>query len=759
MIRSKRECMCILTIVMMVHRGGALAMDKAAPSDAARLIAREWGAAGDGTTNDTSHIRRMLDAIGDTPTTLVFDRGVFVVDSLSFPDTLLLLFAEGGQLAVNPGERVEINGRIDAGMQRLFSGEGTVSGRIKNLHVYPQWFGATGDGVHDDADAMRQAADLAATAIGRTLFVAEGVYRLQSTVSFRCNVENRGLFVIDLEIDEDRTEYCNDLFLPTHYPKHTPEVRFVADHPEQELNAARFMGIQEGDMTLPAYRDVPLADGSGHIDIEEGGVVRFYSADFFSSRNIRKGAEYYDRNDICRVVSGRGEVFPEFAFSYARPSDAAPWDEKAGYVKGDYCTFEGEIFKATWASGPSTEFRHRHLGEVAIGSVRPNPASDSTYHAYIYRDGTPDSILIWRRVCTRVWYRPKDTPMTVNGLRIEVRLKNHGGETKRIAAGAVSVSRSNMTFNNLRICVRDREATMSWLLESCDCVNNEFNNGYFSGATSAHLGYNILNSNVASFRYNHCISTNSRKGMDGRHGKNIHVSGGYYNIIDDHYGRNYVIRDITLSGLSVYVPNDSTPQADLQNWYFGPRAAISFNGANFHIQNITLAASAGNVMGARSDVGDLYGIIVLRDVDIRGNDGEVQLFRHSISPDFDYAHDVKVPARLVMENITLENPGGIRLLLGTGFGERPYGSVYVRNATVSSIFSASPNARFNECAFVRCSFSVTEDARFHFLNCVFSGNNHGVTADNVGIAKGNTATMDAECSFPLEYRSKVDYRQ
>lgn len=209
----------------------------------------------------------------------------------------------------------------------------------------------------------------------------------------------------------------------------------------------------------------------------------------------------------------------------------------------------------------------------------------------------------------------------------------------------------------------------------------------------------------------------------------------------------------------MYVPNDCTPQADLQNWHFGTRAAISFNGAHFHIENITLARGSGNVLGARSDIGDLYGTIVLRDVDIRGNNGEVQVFRHSINPSFDYAHDIKVPARMVIENITLENPGGIRLLLGTGFGARPYGPVHVRNATVSTVFSASPDTRFSECVLEGCSFDVTEAARVYFLNCVFIGKNQGLTAGNVGIARGNTATLDAECTFPLDYLNEGAYRR
>ena len=758
-MRTQFSVICLPLLVFLLTLGLVPFHTAAALEGGAERDMRALGAAADGETDDTGHFVQALEAIGDSTATLVLAGGIFAVESLVFPSNVTLAFRDGGQLAVATGHEIEINGRIDAGIHPIFSGPGIVAGNVQNLHVFPQWFGAVGDGRHDDARALQQAADLAAGAMGRTLFVPEGEYLFTRDIAFRCNVENRGLFVIELEIDEDRTTFCNDLFLPTHHPKRAPNLRFVPDHAEQELDIEPFYGIREGDVTLPAYREVPLADGSGHVDLEEGGVLRFYSSDFFSSRAVRKGAHYYDKNDICQIVSGRGAVFPEFAFDYSAPPDAEPWSEEAVYTKADYCSLDGEIFKATWPSGEGTSFRHRHLGEVEIGPVPPNPGSASTNHNFTYEDGTRDSILLWRRVGTRVWYRRKDIPTTVNGLRIEVRLLDHGGETKRISAGAATVSRSNMTFNNLEISVRDREATMSRLLQSSGCVNVEFNNSYFSGATSAHLGYNILNSNVANFRYNHCISTNARKGMDGRHGKNIYVTGGYYSIIDDHYGRNYVIRDVTLSGLSVHVPGDSTPQADLQAWRFSPRTALAFNGANFYLQNITVIGGRGGIMGARGDIGDFYGNVVLRDVTVRDNDGDVRLFNHSIREGFDYAHDVKVPTRLTIDNITLENPGGVRLVLGSGFGERPYGTVNVRNVPIMGVFSASPSTNFTECTFLGCDFTVTENARINFRHCMFEGENTGLEAANVGIATGNAAHKDAECSFPISYVNTADYSE
>ncbi len=726
----------------------------AASADAQVVDVGAAGAARDGVTDDTAHFEKALAAIGDESGTLDINGGRFLVGSLSIPPNVTLAFRTGGQLVVAQGATLEINGGVDGPPVQIFAGEGTVTGNVDVEQVVPQWFGAKGDGEHDDAQAIQRAADFAADATGRTLLIPEGEYLFHRSITFRCHLECRGLFIKSMTIDESRTTFCNDLFLPTHYPHSDAQLRFAPDHPAVALDPGAFFGIEEGELKVPTHRNVPLADGSGTIDLAEGGTLRFYSSDFFSSRRVRKGAHYYDRNDIVQIVSEHGDVSPEFAFSYVTPPDAPEWNPESEYVKGDYCSYKGEIFKATWASGPGSGFTHRHLGSVDIGPVPPDPRSATTHHAYAYEDGTRDRIAVWRRVRMSVWYRPNDAPLTVNGLRIEVRLEGHEGKVKRINAGAISVTRSNMVLNNLEISVRDREATMSSLLRSSRCVNNVFNKGKFSGATSAHLGYNIANSNVAHFQYNDCTSTNSRKGLDGRHGKNITVDGGFYNVIDNHYGRNNTIRNVTLTGESVRVPGDSTPKADLQNWHFAPRSAMAFNGANFHVEAVTVLGGRRGILAARSDVGDLYGTIVLRDVVVRENKGDVVMFRHTVSPDFDFASDVGVPDKLLIENVRLENPGRLGMILGRGFQDRGgYGPVHVRNTgPIGNVFTASRDTSFTGCKLEGSEFTATPDARVNLRDCVLAGKITGLDKANVGVAEGNTAKPGAEVLFPLEYR-------
>ncbi len=711
---------------------------------------RDYGAAGDGVTDDSDAFRRTLAEVGEDGARFRIPNGSYLIDGITFPNNVTLEFSGGGQLVVPDSGNVRINGSIDAGIVQIFSGAGSVTGRIDNLQVFPQWFGAQGDGQHNDAPALQRAADLAASSMGNTLFIPDGEYLFLDDIVIRSNVESRGLLVKQIEIDEERTDLY-PFYLQRHYPTFNPHIIFAPDHEEQELSAEYFYGVEEGQFELPVYRDVPLANGNGTVDLAEGGTIRFYSSDFFISRNNQKGDQYYDRNDISQIVSGRGDIFPEFAFSYPVPPSPAEWSEEEEYVKGDYVTYGGELFKATWASGEGSLFEDRYLGRVEIGPVPPDPGQSTTGYGFTY-DGVEDAMNIWRRVDTRVWYRQKDRPLTVNGLRVELRLENHDGETKRVNAGAVNVTRSNMTFNNMEITVRDPEASVARLLNTRRAVNLEFNNGYFSGATFHGLGYNISNGNVANVRYNNTISTNSRKGLDGSNGKNITVTGGFFNVIDNHYVRNILIRDAVISGLSTYVPGYVTPEADLQGWEFRPRRPFSFAGGNIHIENVTIADGTPGIFSVRGDTPNMYGTVILRDITINRNEGDVSLFSHSINPDFNFFSEVRVPDRLIIEDVRLNDPGRLNLTLGRGFEDETYGLVEVRNSgPVGEVYTSASPLVFTNCSIDNSEFVPEPGALVNFRNCTFSGRNTGLSEENIGAATGNIKIKGTNMSFPANY--------
>lgn len=764
-----RHLLLILTCFILPLAVVSCAQWQVTSEDSDTINIRDAGAVGDGVTDNRTAFEQILSQMPQDGIRILIPSGHYRVGDLTFPEQATLVFRNGGRLVIDEGGEVVINGTIEAGIEQIFAGDGTVSGQPKNLQVFPQWFGARGDGVQNDSPAIQNATDLAAGSMGNTLFIPDGEYLFHDDLRFRSNIDSHGLFIKEIEIDEERTSFSYFTFVPTHFPKNNPNIYFLSDHEEQELAIEPFFGVQEGDFSLPVYSEVPLRDGSGTVDLAEGGTIRFYSSDFFSSRNNQKGDQFYDRNDISQLVSGRGDIFPELAFSYEKHPQARSWSSERVYQKGDYVTRGGELFKCVWPSVPGEVFEDRYLGDAGIGPVAPRQGEATTRHRLVYADGSEDDITLWRRVETRAWYREKDRPTTVNGLRVEVRLVNHDGETKRISGGVVTVNRSNMTFNNLELTVRDRDATFGRLLNSSGVVNLEFNSGYFSGATYHGLGYNILNTNVANIRYNNTVSVNSRKGLDGRHGKNITIQGGHFNVIDDHYGRNYVIRDVVLSGRSTWIPGYVTPDADLQAWHFETVRAFGFAGVNFHAENITinqtggripeertemeeLYGAIGGVLSVRSDIGDLYGRVVLRNITILENEGDVRIFNHTIEPTFDFAGEVRVPDRMIVEDIVLERPGNMLFEFGAGFEEGSYGPVEIRNTgPIGDIYSTSRSLTFSSCVFRNATFEVKDHSLVHFSNCTFYGSNTGLDAASIGSARGNRRGQGSAVDFPINY--------
>ena len=691
---------------------GLFVFSQAIIAATAGLDPRDFGAVGDGLQDDAPYLAEVVAEASAQDVPVILHNGTFRVSSLEVPAGVQLRFGKNASLAIDEGGVLDINGRIDAGLTPILLGKGRIVGSPDVERVNPYWFGAIGDGESNDSLALQRAAAMAARSSGRTLWIPEGEFVFNEDIEIRSDVVAHGVLVKELEIDESRTEFSYQLYLPSHYLVSDAKVRFAPDNEPVELDFNEFAGIREGDFSLPVYQDIALADGSGSIDLEERGTLRFHSTDFFTSRRVRAGDRWYEKHDMVQVVSSRGDIFPEFAFDYTHPESAPEWEAERSYSKGDYVSRGGRVFKATFPSGPSSNYVHSHLGEVAIGSVAPDPAQETTLLSFEYGDGTSDIMRMWRRVENRVWYFGVDRPVKVQGLRVELRLKYPSVETYRIRGGAVVVNRSNITFEDVQVTVRDSNALMSRLIHSQHSANVEFRNCYVSGATSPHLGYNFLNFNIANFRFYDCISTSSRKGMDGRHAKNVRVEGGFYNIIEDHYGRNFIVRDVTVTGMSVDVPGDSTPEADISAWEFQPRRPFGFSGANLLIENATVHQAAGGILGGRADTGDLYGDITLRNIVVRGNTGDVNVFMHAKAGDFDYASEVKSPSLLLIENIRLENPGKLNFpRIGGGFEGGSYGPVLIRDSgPIGYVHSASARLEIRDSVLSETRFDIEEGA-------------------------------------------------
>jgi hypothetical protein len=111
-----------------------------------------------GSTFTNTTLQATITAIGATRKTVFLPPGTWVISAnLTFPTTLDLVIPSGALLDINPGVVVAVNGGLIAPPVRIFAGTGTVTFGTHTDTVYPQWWGATADGVTDDAPAYQAA--------------------------------------------------------------------------------------------------------------------------------------------------------------------------------------------------------------------------------------------------------------------------------------------------------------------------------------------------------------------------------------------------------------------------------------------------------------------------------------------------------------------------------------------------------------------------------------------------------------------------
>ena len=597
---------------------------------------------------------------------LRIDKPLKLSASATVPEAVELEFTGSGMLELAAGTTLTVNGSLRAGERQIFGGSGRVAGAVKVPYVLPQWFGATGDGRRDDSGALQRAADLARTSTARKLMIPQGIYRVENSIKFRCNIDNYGVLRVPIEPDEEKKSEFSNTYMTAYPVRKNLLISIVPDQEPVELDPAAFGEIRAGDFKLKRFADIPLArDPEKKITLETGGTLIVSGTDFFTSRLNMKGDEFYTPNDVALVVSPQGDVFPEFCFNY-RASDgkAEAWSETKTYQRGDYVTVAGELFKASYPSGPDTGYTHPFKGKAAIGPVSPALGERKKL---VYPDRSEDSIRLWVKVTRSIRYVPPQVPLTINNLRIEGFMENGSAGFKPVYAALFANTRSSVTYNRLQIAGVDRQMMLSTLFTVANCAGVTVNDSMFSGATFQGLGYNILHNNAAHIVYNNCVSLNARKGMAGRHGKNITVNGGFYNVIDDHYGMNYTIRDAELNALSVNVPGYCTPKIDLEKWTFAPSHALVFAGGNITIDNCRIR-NAESIFLNRVDVGDLFGTITLRNVAVDAP-RDFTIFSYRTLADFDYAHRVRTPARLVIDNVVATGPGRGRFRFDNNTGD------------------------------------------------------------------------------------------
>jgi len=125
--------------------------------------------------------------LGQGPATVKITGTEAVESDVTIPSGVRISFEMGGCCDVKEGVTLTIAGPVEAPIARIFSGGGKVvfePGSVEQ--VYPQWWGARGDGKTDDAPAIQSA--IASLPRGGTVKFLNGTYRVGETIRFHSGI-------------------------------------------------------------------------------------------------------------------------------------------------------------------------------------------------------------------------------------------------------------------------------------------------------------------------------------------------------------------------------------------------------------------------------------------------------------------------------------------------------------------------------------------------------------------------------------------
>ncbi|WP_158560359.1 right-handed parallel beta-helix repeat-containing protein [Paenibacillus contaminans] len=141
---------------------------------------RAFGATGNGTTNDSTAVNAAISSLPGGGT-VYFPAGVYRIGrNLIIPANVTVMFSNGASVKIDTSIRITVNGPLDAGLYPIFSGTGIVNGFGDVEKVYPQWWGAKGDGTGDDTSAIQSALNT-----GRPVYLIKGTYKVNGGLEYR----------------------------------------------------------------------------------------------------------------------------------------------------------------------------------------------------------------------------------------------------------------------------------------------------------------------------------------------------------------------------------------------------------------------------------------------------------------------------------------------------------------------------------------------------------------------------------------------
>jgi hypothetical protein len=143
-----------------------------------------------------------------SPKTILLSSGNWDVPAdLEVPASIQLKIERGAKIKITSGKRLILHGMLEAAVEQIFNGDGIVT-FDSNSHqrVYPQWWGAKGDGKTEDTVAL-QAAVNSFSDKGGEIFIPDGTYIIDS-VGMKSNISLKGNSGNTILKQQKNARYC-----------------------------------------------------------------------------------------------------------------------------------------------------------------------------------------------------------------------------------------------------------------------------------------------------------------------------------------------------------------------------------------------------------------------------------------------------------------------------------------------------------------------------------------------------------------------
>lgn len=295
---------------------------------------------------------------------VVVSEPLAVSEDLTIGADVQVRFEGGGRLVVASDATVTINGPMAAPLTQVFAGEGRVTFGKENTsiaQVYPQWWGALGDGEHDDTGAIQAAIDAARDMGGGEVVMTKGTFKTSETL-YVWGVEKwdrhpdelgtRGITLTGLSRRASVIDYAGDGVCLWLYTATKDDVRYY--HTGTAVRALHFRGADRAGTTGIQVAAVRSEGSTGGSTLVENCAIEHFDVGLHIEHSY--GALFaYNKirynNTGVRVGSPAGSTYHINGNSFRDNEISHSYHVGLRVYGGDHNLFEGGLIEGNGDEG------------------------------------------------------------------------------------------------------------------------------------------------------------------------------------------------------------------------------------------------------------------------------------------------------------------------------------------------------------------------------------------------------------------------